>query len=95
MFFTQFYRDLDGNDKPLPFNNIDTGMGLERTVSVLNNQKTAYKTDIFSNHLLNDRVDNNDDLSQNLRELLLNMEDPHHFLLQMVYYLKTLEEDMF
>ena len=72
LVFTQFYRDLDGNDKPLPFNNIDTGMGLERTVSVLNNQKTAYKTDIFSNHLemLNDRVDNNDDLSQKFKRII-------------------------
>ena len=72
LVFTQFYRDLDGNDKPLPFNNIDTGMGLERTVSVLNNQKTAYKTDIFSDHLkmLNDRVDNNDDLSQKFKRII-------------------------
>ena len=72
-------------------------MGLKRTVSVLNNQKTAYKTDIFSNHLemLNDLVPIMMICHKNLNELLLNMEDPHHFLLQMVYYLKTLEEDMF
>ena len=72
LVFTQFYRDLNGNDKPLPFNNIDTGMGLERTVSVLNNQKTAYKTDIFSDHLkmLNDRVDNNDYLSQKFKRII-------------------------
>ena len=52
LVFTQFYRDLDGNDKPLPFNNIDTGMGLERTVSVLNNKESAYDTDIFKEHLV-------------------------------------------
>ena len=46
LVFTQFYRDIDGKDTNLPFNNIDTGMGLERTVSVLNNVKSSYDTDI-------------------------------------------------
>ena len=62
LVFTQFYRDLDGNDKPLPFNNIDTGMGLERTVSVLNNKESAYDTDIFKDQLemLDKKVPNKD-----------------------------------
>jgi alanyl-tRNA synthetase len=51
LVFTQFYRDIDGNDTKLPFNNIDTGMGLERTISVLNNVDSAYETDIFDDHL--------------------------------------------
>ena len=51
LVFTQYYRDLDGKDTNLPFNNIDTGMGLERTVSILNNVKSSYETDIFSEHL--------------------------------------------
>ena len=51
LVFTQFYRDIDGKDTNLPFNNIDTGMGLERTVSVLNNVKSSYDTDIFRDHL--------------------------------------------
>ena len=51
LVFTQFYRDLDGKDTKLPFNNIDTGMGLERTISVLNKVNSAYETDIFEDHL--------------------------------------------
>tara|TARA_B110000263_G_scaffold203557_1_gene183576 strand:+ start:813 stop:3518 length:2706 start_codon:yes stop_codon:yes gene_type:complete len=51
LVFTQFYRDLDGNDTKLPSNNIDTGMGLERTISVLNKVNSAYETDIFEDHL--------------------------------------------
>ena len=66
LVFTQFYRDLDGNDKSLPFNNIDTGMGLERTVSVLNKKETAYKTDIFKDHLefLDKKISEQDNESQ-------------------------------
>jgi alanyl-tRNA synthetase len=53
LVFTQFYRDINSKDTPLPFNNIDTGMGLERTLAVLTNNKTVYKTDVFSEHLSN------------------------------------------
>jgi len=72
LVFTQFYRDTDGNDKPLPFNNIDTGMGLERTVSVLNKKETAYKTDIFKEHLdmLNKKIPRNDFESQKNKRII-------------------------
>ena len=72
LVFTQFYRDIDGNDKPLPFNNIDTGMGLERTVSVLNNKETAYKTDIFKEHLamLNSKIPENDIETQKNKRII-------------------------
>jgi len=72
LVFTQFYRDIDGNDKPLPFNNIDTGMGLERTVSVLNNKETAYKTDIFKEHLamLNSKIPENDIETQKYKRII-------------------------
>ena len=72
LVFTQFYRDIEGNDKPLPFNNIDTGMGLERTVSVLNNQETAYNTDIFSEHLsmLNNLIPKDDIESKKFKRII-------------------------
>ena len=57
LVFTQFYRDINSKDTPLPFNNIDTGMGLERTLAVLTNNKTVYKTDVFSEHLSNIKYD--------------------------------------
>jgi len=47
LVFTQFYRDLDGNDTVLPAKNIDTGLGLERTLAILNGVGNVYETDAF------------------------------------------------
>ena len=49
LVFTQFYRDLDGNDKPLPFNNIDTGMGLERVQAIVEGFTDNYDSTLFQN----------------------------------------------
>jgi len=41
--FMQFQREVDGGTlKPLPSRNVDTGMGLERTVAVLNGAPTVF-----------------------------------------------------
>ncbi len=45
--FMQFDRKDDGTLEDLPQRNVDTGMGLERTVAVLNGKKSAYETDLF------------------------------------------------
>lgn len=47
LVFTQYYRDLEGNDTVLPAKNIDTGMGFERTLAVLQDVSNVYETDAF------------------------------------------------
>ena len=47
LVFTQFYRNLDGSDTVLPAKNIDTGLGLERTLAILNDTGNVYETDAF------------------------------------------------
>ena len=46
--FMQFNKDAAGTLTPLPSKNIDTGMGLERTVAVINGLKSVYQTDAFA-----------------------------------------------
>lgn len=45
--FMQFNRQADGAYLPLAQKNVDTGMGLERTVCVLNGLKSVYDIDLF------------------------------------------------
>lgn len=49
--FMQFNKKSDGTLESLPAQNVDTGMGLERTLAVINGKKTTYDTDFFVNTL--------------------------------------------
>ncbi len=49
--FMQFNKKADGTLENLPAQNVDTGMGLERTLAVINGKKTTYDTDFFINTL--------------------------------------------
>lgn len=46
--FMEFNRTADGKFEPLKQKNVDTGMGLERTVCMINGLKSAYETDLFA-----------------------------------------------
>ena len=43
----QFSKTSDGKFEPLKQKNVDTGMGLERTITVLQGKKSVYQTELF------------------------------------------------
>lgn len=47
--FMQYNKNEEGKYEPLVQRNVDTGMGLERTLCILNGKASVYETDLFEN----------------------------------------------
>lgn len=47
LVFVQYSQDAEGNRSPLTQRNIDTGLGLERATSILQDTPSVYETDLF------------------------------------------------
>ena len=45
--FMQFNKNAEGKFEPLGRHNVDTGMGVERTICMMNGCETVYDTDVF------------------------------------------------
>lgn len=48
LVFMEYNKDVFGNYTKLPQRNVDTGIGFERLVSLLQGKNSAYETDLFS-----------------------------------------------
>ena len=45
--FMQYFKDVEGNFRPLEKKNVDQGMGLERLLCIINGYSSVYETDLF------------------------------------------------
>jgi alanyl-tRNA synthetase len=52
--FMEYNKTAEGKYEPLEQKNVDTGMGLERTLMILNNQKNVFETDLFEDLIRED-----------------------------------------
>lgn len=50
--FMEYFKDADGNFTPLENKNVDTGMGLERVLRIMNGRETVFDTELFENVIL-------------------------------------------
>ena len=72
--FMEFYKDEQGNLTKLKHHNVDTGMGLERIICVLNGYDSVYDSDLFTNLKLKLEEISNLKYTDNLRSFRIIMD---------------------
>ena len=72
--FMEFYKDEQGNLTKLKHHNVDTGMGLERIICVLNGYDSVYDSDLFANLKLKLEEISNLKYTDNLRSFRIIMD---------------------
>lgn len=72
--FMEFYKDEQGNLTKLKHHNVDTGMGLERIICVLNGYDSVYDSDLFINLKLKLEEISNLKYIDNLRSFRIIMD---------------------
>ena len=72
--FMEFYKDEQGNLTKLKHHNVDTGMGLERIICVLNGYDSVYDSDLFVNLKLKLEEISNLKYIDNLRSFRIIMD---------------------
>jgi alanyl-tRNA synthetase len=50
--FMQYFKEEDGSYSPLDQKNVDTGMGFERVLAILNGVETHYETELFADAIV-------------------------------------------
>ncbi len=71
--FMQYNKTSEGKYEPLAQQNVDTGMGLERTICVLQGKSSVYETDIFQpiiaaiEELSGKKYEDNEDITRAMR----------------------------
>ncbi len=71
--FMQYNKDAQGNYRPLERKCVDTGMGVERTIAILQGKKSVYDTEVFQpiirkiEELMGKRYGGEDDADRSIR----------------------------
>jgi alanyl-tRNA synthetase len=71
--FMQYEKTAEGHYKPLARHNVDTGMGVERTIAMLQGARTVYETELFApiiaaiSDACGHRMDENDEITRAFR----------------------------
>ncbi|MEK7673878.1 MAG: alanine--tRNA ligase-related protein [Patescibacteria group bacterium] len=88
--FNEYYQDKNGKLEKLKFHGVDTGIGFERLISVINNTPTIFETDLFEG-LKNKLLDKSNNISERDLRIILDHLRSSVFLISDGVYPSNLE----